>query len=235
MTKLKDQLPLDKFVSRQVRLWEQTYEKRQVGQKTRLLPCITISKEVGSQGVELAHRLAKRLNWKLFDKDLVEYIAANAQVQRDMVEIFDEKTQSEIHNWVVTLLDRYALASDKYFKHLMIAITTISEHGHAIVVGRGANFILSPQKALRIKTVAPIPYRIEQVMQEQNMSRTEALRYVEKMDKDRHAFMRRFFHQKADDPLSYDLVLNMATLNLQVASEIVVRALKTKFANSNFN
>lgn len=235
MTRLKDQLPLDKFVSRQVRLWEQTYEKRKVERESRCLPCITISKEIGSQGVELAHRLAKRLNWRLFDKDLVEYIAQNAHVQSDMVEIFDEKTQSEIHNWVVTLLDRYALASDKYFKHLITVITTIGKHGHAIVVGRGANFILSPQRTLRVKTVAPIPQRIAHVMQKQNMSRPEALGYVAKMDKDRQAFMRRFFHQKADDPLAYDLVINMATLDLQVASEIVVQALKTKFSNPNFN
>lgn len=233
MLKLKDQLPLDKFVSRQVKLWEQTFEKRHVQREALRLPSITISKEIGSQGVELAHRLAKRLDWKLFDKDLVEYIAKNARVRQDMVEIFDEKTQSEIHNWVVTLLDRYALASDKYFKHLMLAITTIGEHGHAIILGRGSNFILSPNKTLRIKTVASLPSRIEYVMKQNKMSRAEASRNVEQMDKHRQAFLRRFFHKKTDDPLCYDLVLNMDTLNLQIATDLIVKALKSKFSLNN--
>ncbi|MCZ6820492.1 MAG: cytidylate kinase family protein [Calditrichaeota bacterium] len=69
---------------------------------------------MGSGGVELAERLAKRPGWKTFDKDLVEYIAENAHVRKSMVEMFDDRVQNEMDDWVVTLLDRFALGSYRY-------------------------------------------------------------------------------------------------------------------------
>lgn len=133
MTKFKE-IPMEKLVSRQIKLWEMTYEQPKVQTSKMKQPCITIAKEMGSGGVELAQNLAKRLDWKLFDKNLVEYIARKAHVRNEMVAIFDEKTQNEIQNWVLTLLDSHALGSDKYYKHLVTVIRTIGEHGYAIIL-----------------------------------------------------------------------------------------------------
>ncbi len=234
MLKFKDEIPMEQIISRQIRLWERTYENGKVRRGKKTLPSITISKEVGSQGVELAHRLASRLGWQLYDKELVEYIANNAHVRKNVVESFDEKTQSEIETWVRTLLDRHALASDKYFKHLISVITMIGEHGQAIILGRGGNFILPPNKALRLKTVAPSKKRISYIVQQLGVSEKEADKIVSQADKERSAFIRRFFHQNAENPLSYDLVLNMESLDLKAAEEIVIHALKAKFPETSF-
>ncbi len=228
MTKFKE-IPMEKLVSRQIKLWDITFDPAKADTANQIKPCITISKELGSKGVELGQRLSENLNWKLFDKDLVEFIARSAEVRKEMVEIFDEKTQNEIHSWVVTLLNRHALGSDQYFRHLGTVIRTIGEHGQAIILGRGGNFILPPEKALRVKTTAPLKKRIDYIMRTQKLGKNEAERIIFTADKQRLAFIRRFFHKDTEDPLYYDLVLNMGSLSLVVAEAIVMQALKAKF------
>ncbi|NIR47740.1 cytidylate kinase-like family protein [candidate division KSB1 bacterium] len=235
MPKLQYDIPMEQLINRQIRLWERTFEKGKRARDESVNPCITISKEIGSQGVELAKRLAERLNWNLFDKSLVEYIAEDAKVRQSMVEIFDEKTQNEIHSWVLTLLDHHALGSDRYFKHLMTVIRTIGEHGCAVIVGRGSNFILPPTKALRLKVVAPEENRVAYIMQKQELDRKEADKLVKRADAERSAFIRRFYHQDAENPLCYDLVLNLGTLSLPIAEEMVIQALKARFPQFKIN
>ncbi len=229
MLKLRDQIPLDQFMTRQIRLWEQNYRAMREAPKPQVRPCLTVSKAVGTYGVELAERLARRLGWNLFDRRIIEAIAQDAKVRHEMVEIFDEKTQNEIHKWVLTLLDSEALGSDKFFKHLVTVIRTIGEHGQAVVVGRGGNFILSPERTLRIRTVAPHAVRVARIMASENLPRQEAEKLVKQADSERREFIQRFYHRDPDDPLHYDLVLNTGTLTLEVAEATVVAALRSKF------
>lgn len=235
MPKLKDEVRMEQIMSRQFRLWERSYDRGKISGEKRHVPCITISKEIGSQGVELGTRLSKRLDWELFDKNLVEYIADHAHVRKDMVELFDEKVQNEIHNWVFTLLDSYALGSDKYFKHLVTVIMSIGEHGRAIILGRGGNFILPPEKALRLKVVAPKEKRIETIAKDQKLNRKEAEKIVIKSDKERAAFVLRFFHRDIEEPQCYDMVINLGSLTLSAAEEIIMQALKAKFPYMAFD
>lgn len=135
------------------------------------------------------------------------------------------KLQNEIHNWVFTLLDHHALGSDKYFKRLVTAITTIGEQGRAIV-----NFILPCQRALKLRVTAPLQHRIDFIMKKFEVCEKEAFARVHLTDKERQAFLHRFFHHDAEEVASYDLVLNLATLSLSDAENIVIPALKQKFS-----
>ncbi len=220
---------MEQLITRQFKLWERTYDRGKTNRREGVVPSITISKEMGSQGEEFAQALSQRLGWKIYDRELVEYIAQNAHVRQNMVEMFDEKTQNEIHNWVFTLLDRHALGSDKYFKHLVTAITTIGEQGRAIILGRGANFILPCHRALRLKVTASLQHRIETLMKKFELSEKEAFARVHLTDKERLAFLHRFFHHDAEEISSYDLILNLGTLSLCDAENIVIQALKQKF------
>ena len=229
MTASKLEIALEKLASRKVRLWEHSTpgEVRQKFEKTK--PCLTISKETGCYGLELAKRLATRLGWRFYDRELVDHIAANANVRREMVEAFDEQTQNEIHNWVLTLIDRYALGTDKYFKHLVLTLTAIANRGNAVILGRGGNFILGPQAALRIHLTAPVQTRISRLMRERALSKLEATRMVHDLDKKRAAFLQRFYHRDGRDAIFYDLVLNAETMSLSQAEEIILQSLKIDF------
>lgn len=231
MSKFSHAIPLEPLVARQMRHWERTYNKGSKTSPKPIAPCITISRELGSQGNELAHGLATKLNWQLYDRELVDLIANNAQVRKSMVESFDEKIQSELHNWLLTLLDRHALGLDQYFKHLIPIILAIGERGEAVILGRGCNFVLPPTKALRLKVVAPLKKRIQFVREQKGVTRKEAEQLIAEADKERLAFIRRHFHHDSEDPLHYDLVINMGNFDLPTAEEFVTESLNTRFRN----
>ena len=233
MQKITDNIPVEKLLSRQVGRWEYLSEQRKRTSPQSLMPCITISREIGSHGTELGKRICAALGWELYDRELVELIANNAKVRARMVESFDEKTQSQIDNWVLTLLDKHILASDKYFKYLLQTIISIGQAGRAVIIGRGANYILPSQKALKLKVIAPLKTRIQNIADKKKVSLQEAERIIEVVDRDRLAFNRRFFHRDGDEPLEYDLVLNSGNVDLNTAEAIVREAVTRKFDLSN--
>ena len=229
MQNLSKEIPLEQLISRQIRVWEKGYANGVGAERQKIMPCITISRSSGGGGSELAQGLTGELGWEVFGKEVVEYIAENANVRTKIVELFDEKKRSELESWVLTLIDHHALGTRRYFKSLVSVIMSIGEHGRAIILGRGGNFILSASKALRIKVVAPMELRIDRVAKKYKTSRSEAKKIIEEADKERAAFAQRYFHKNIDDPLHYDLVLNTGTLDIEVAKKIVIKGLTEKF------
>ncbi|NOY76846.1 MAG: cytidylate kinase-like family protein [Calditrichaeota bacterium] len=234
MKRIAHDVPLEHLVSKQIGLWEvrrriqEKYGKEAETGEPWQKAYITISREVGSKGNEIAQKLAEILGWQVFDKEIVDYIAATSHIRKSVIESFDEKKQHEIKTWVQTIIDSDALNPDHYLNHLMNVLFVIAEHGQAIILGRGANFILDPKKGLRVKIAAPYEMRLVQIMHERGFSRKEARRYIEEKDNQRLAYIRQHFHKDADNPLFYDLVLNTEFMSISSVAETIVTALKSK-------
>jgi len=239
MPKIGEVIPIDHLISKQITWWE---ERKKVTRKTAEegigpfhRPFVTLSQKEGTGGRAIAERLAEGLGWQLFDRQLVDYIAQTARVRSSVIESFDEKRRSELETWVLTLFDREALDADHYFKHLVHVLVTIAEHGWAVIVGRGANFILPADRGLRIQITAPLDYRVGLLAKERGMTETEAKRYLEEADKERLAFVRRYYHRDADDPLNYDVVINVQNFAAQGAVGVILAALEERFGKDRIS
>jgi cytidylate kinase len=103
----------------------------------------------------------------------------------------------------------------------MKVIGTIGRHGRAVIVGRGANFILPPEKRFSVRIVAPQAWRINNVAKEFGLSPEDAKRRVMRTESDRRAFIRKYFNADIADPTNYDLVINTATLNVDDAVKVI--------------
>ena len=73
-------------------------------------------------------------------------MAESAHVSVQLLETLDEKGATMLEEWISSLVDSRHLWPDQYLQHLMKIIGTIGKHGRAVVVGRGANFVLPPEK-----------------------------------------------------------------------------------------
>jgi cytidylate kinase len=111
-------------------------------------------------------------------------------------------------------------------QHLMKVVGTIGKHGHAVIVGRGANFILPPEKRFSVRIVAPQTWRIKNVSRNFDISQEDAKRRVMRTESDRRAFIRKYFNADIADPTNYDLIINTATLNVDDAAEVISTALR---------
>ncbi|HET6489174.1 MAG TPA: cytidylate kinase-like family protein [Syntrophales bacterium] len=185
---------------------------------------ITISRETGAGGSEVARRLADELKMDLIGGQIIERVAKNARMSTKVVETLDEKAVSRVDSMINSLFVSRHLSPDSYLRHLTWVLGTIGEHGNAIVVGRGANFVLPKEITFRIRFVAPKEYRVQHFMKSRGMTKEEATKYVDKRDADRMGYVRNYFKADASDPSHYDLVINTEMTGIEGAAKIAVNA-----------
>lgn len=106
---------------------------------------------------------------------------------------------------------------------------TIARHGRAVIVGRGAQFILRPERTLRVRAFAPPEVRIARIAERDRISRDEARAVVLRHDAERNAFCRQHFNADPSDPHHYDLLLNTGTLSVETCADGVVGAFRARF------
>jgi len=214
---------LEKMIDEQVKKWELLQTKKPERQQD--ICVITVSREPGSGGRIVAQRLAEYLKFDLFHQEIVHEMAKSANASTRLIESLDETTLNVLEDWISTLVNQNHLWPDQYLKTLMNVIGTIGKHGQAVIVGRGANFILPPEERFRVRIVAPLGKRVKNVARDFHVSEDEARRRVLKTDSDRRAFIRKYFHADISDPANYDVVVNTGVLRVEVAVEAVKGAL----------
>lgn len=142
-----------------------------------------------------------------------------------MLATLDERGLSILEDWISSLVYDRHLWPDQYLRHLMNVIGTIGKHGRAVVVGRGANFVLPLEQRFRVRVTASQRLRIENVARDYNLSPEEAKRRVIKTESDRKAFIRKYFNADIANPTNYDLIINTETLTVDNAVDVIGAAL----------
>ena len=97
----------------------------------------------------------------------------------------------------------------------------IARQGNAVIVGRGANWILDPLCGLRVRVMAPLEHRLQQLPE-------ATKRGVLERDAEQVSFIQRVYGKCIDDPEGYDLMLNMQSMDFETAVDVVIAALRKK-------
>ncbi len=189
---------------------------------------ITISRELGSGGRRVAEELANTLHLSLWDRELVERIAEDADVADHLVRHFDEHVVSEIEVLVRHLAGEPRIGGFQYKRHLARTILQIARIGNAIILGRGGNFILP--HALNVRIVASRELRVHNLIQFEGLTRKEAEAAIDESDRERAEFTRRLWGRKWDDPLCYDMTLRMDEMTNADAAAIITTAFERRFS-----
>ena len=211
-----------KIVEEQAKKWQLLKAK---GKKEAVVfPVITISREPGSGGRIVATVLAEKIGFDLFHQEIINEMAESAQVSSRILKTLDEKGLSVLEEWITSLVDNRHLWPDQYLRHLMKVIGTIGKHGSAVIVGRGANFVLPPEGRIRVRIVAPLDVRVENVSSNFEVSVEDAKRHIIRTESERRAFIRKYFNADITDPINYDLVLNTGTLSIEAAADTIKSA-----------
>lgn len=201
-------------------------EEIQKRERTRpVLPVVTISRQMGAGGGELAEKLLAMLGppWQVWDHQIIDAIANHAEVRKDLVKALDEHTQGEIETVVKSLLGVGGIETPSYRRHLMEVLLTIERAGFAIILGRGANFAL--RRALNVRLKASLSVRIKRVMKQLNLTRQQAERRIQESEKERAAFVKQVFGRQIDEDGAYDLVIYTDNLPIEGVAQIVHTAL----------
>jgi cytidylate kinase len=187
---------------------------------------IAISREAGSGGITVAREIGRRLNWPVYDQELLGKLAEELKVDVSLVEEIDERPGS----WLVETLKAFAAVANvtevTYFRRLVRMLRALGARGECIIVGRGSTYVLNPETTLRVRVVASRDDRIAFMSKERGMTPAAAANYVDTKDRERVKFIKDHFHKDLADPLNYDLVLNRTRFTLDETAELVIEALQ---------
>jgi cytidylate kinase len=219
---------LDQIVEHQARRWDLEERRPQPRPKA---PCIAISRLPGSGSAELGHRVAEKLDYGFFDIELLDQIAREQGIQRRLLEGLDERLRSGIERYVVDAFSRRAFTESEYLRAVVRAISTLGERGAAVILGRGSQFILPADRALRVLVVAPHEARAGRLARERGLAPADAATAIAREDAARRQFFGHHVRIDPDDPVHYDLVVNTETLGTDGAAVLVIDALRRRFGS----
>lgn len=189
---------------------------------------IAISREAGAGGANLARALGERLNWPVYDRELLRRIEEKLGLGINVLEDIDEKH----HSWLYDVLEGFRAAptvtSFTYVRRLVELIVSLAARGNCVVVGRGATALLPPATTLRVRLVGDRESRIANIRQQFGYTRDEAAGWVDQVDRERIAFVKDHFHKDPTDPHVFDMVLNTSRFTIEECVEIIIDALHVK-------
>ncbi|RKX21318.1 MAG: hypothetical protein DRP51_04425 [Candidatus Zixiibacteriota bacterium] len=222
---------IETIIDRQLRRWEMERQKKPEVANGDVLPkkkpIVTVSRQRGSRGSFLAEQLAERLGYELLHREIIDKICDSSGYRRQVIESIDDKTRSNIELWFDGLIKGQYVDASNYFRHLLKVIRSISAHSGVIIIGRGANFILSPGEGLHIRVIADINTRIENLVRFQNLSKADAESAVRDADKERSHFISSNFQCDINDPTAYDLVFNTTYITIEDALDMANIGIKS--------
>jgi cytidylate kinase len=227
-----EKIVMDKMVQQQLDKWRRLLDKcLKQGidiEDFKGGPVITVSREPGSGGSEIARRLARALGMDLIGAQIIQHVADSAKMSRRVIESLDEKEVTFRETLLSSLFGEYRPWPGEYLQHLTRVIGTIGVFGNVIIVGRGANHVLPPEKAFKVRIIAPMDFRIKHFMEDRGYTKAEAEQYVIKTENDRKAFVRKYFNADVTDPKQYDIIINTGTMKLDAATITIITAFKKR-------
>jgi len=208
---------VERLVEEQLQKWNlRGTERKKKGVKPGTV--ITISREPGCGGTEIAKRLAKQLDMDLFGGQIIQKVAESVEMSTKVIESLDEKEMTKRDDWLTALFESRHLWPDRYLHHLTKVIGTIGRYGNAVILGRGANYILPEENTFRVRFIAPMDVKLKNVIR---TTREEAEKYIMKTESERRAFVRQYFHSDLTDMDHYDMTINMGKISVDAAVETV--------------
>lgn len=201
---------------------------------------VTISREYGSGGGEIAARLAKRLAWQLIDHEVVVRVAELLRVSEEEVEEHDECVESLpsrifkglrlVHPTMPVTVDiPFTVDSRAFHEARSQIIEGAVASGQVVIVGRGAQAHLAQRNdVLHVRIIAPLEARIAYVMSREGLDQAAAQARILQKDQEHAHYLETFYHRRPSDPHLYDLVLSTGILDLESAVDVISIVLERK-------
>ena len=186
---------------------------------------VTISRNFGSMGKIVGKLLAETLEVRCCDRYILQEVARRANTDEELVKVLDEHISRIDEHWWSTLITKNTFSYEDYYKYLVKTVFSISLRG-GVIIGRGANLILGPERAFRVRIVGSPLKCAERVAERENISLEQALQQVHDVDQERAEYTRRLYDADIDDPMSYDLVLNSDRYDQAQLVELILQAMQ---------
>ena len=184
---------------------------------------ITISREFGAGGGEIGRKVAERLGYHYYDKELILRSADTSKVDVESMRRWDEKVPANF-GFAQSLFDFYNKPfNEKLFEAQKEVIRKIGEKGNCVIVGRNANAILSEfDHALHVFITANIRWRIEHSLEVfPDATDAKIADQLAAVDKRRRKYCAYYTNTEFGDARYYDLCLKTSDLGIETCTKVI--------------
>jgi cytidylate kinase len=186
-----------------------------------MIKIVTIEREYGSGGGEIAQLLSTHLGWKLWDQLLTEEIARLANCPKAVVQVREERTDPLYYRLFKSFLrgsyegslnahKLNVVDSESILKITERVVQHAAKSGNSVIVGRGSqHFLRTRPDTLRVFLYAPREDKLRRLLA-RGKSASEAQQLVDTVDRERADFIQKYFHVEWPDRAIYHTMINTA-------------------------
>ncbi|MDX9865476.1 MAG: cytidylate kinase-like family protein [Anaerolineaceae bacterium] len=184
------------------------------------MPTITISRELGSQGRQIAENTAQALGYHFMDKRAI----GEVMKEYGLVEFHDEYEIAPSF-WDIFDAHRMERRADM-INMLNKVILALAQHGNMVILGRAGFAVLRDYAdVLNVRIQAQQEQRIAFVMADENITGLEqAKTYIRDNDQNRTSFIESFYGVKWDQASAFDLVINTSKISPEMVTNFLIAA-----------
>ena len=193
-------------------------------------PFVTISREVGVNGLLFGEMLIKNLtekdreaksHWTLFERNLMEKVAEEHNLPADIAKNMPERNINELQDILEKFFGLRPRSQSLIYK-TSSTILHLAHLGNVVLVGRGGNIITKDIKGgIHIRLVASKEYRLKNIQDYYKLSKIKAQYFMEDEDKVRKDYIKKTFRKNVENPKLYSIVFNMDYISYDDAVNII--------------
>lgn len=188
---------------------------------------ITISREYGSGGSDIAHKLAERLNVPCYDKTVAQLTASIAGLSKESIDDAEDKVTGIFQYFGGVYNSESLPIYDRIYLAQRNAILRLAQKGDCVIVGRCAAHILEEEgmSAFNIFVYAPMSERKERTCGKLDVNEKEAERIIRKKDAFRRNYYKRYAYADWGNKNNYHLLIN-STIGIEKAVDSIMALVK---------
>ena len=182
---------------------------------------ITISRQMGSLGNQIARTVADKLGYEYIEKSKISELLSNQGFSASDIESYDEKKP--------TIWQNLSKQKKRFSLLIRAAVYELAARGNVLIVGRGGQAILKDfPEVLHVRVIAPYATRTSRLMAQMGCDQGEAEKKIRQTDHESSGYISAYFDADWNDGNLYDLVINTRTLSLDTAEAMIISAIGTR-------
>jgi cytidylate kinase len=193
---------------------------------------LSIARQFGSRGRQIAQETAGLLGVEFYDRDIVEEAAKRINLPVHDVSDEEENVHTTILHKLFPLGRGTTDVQDEIFAAQESIVRDMADKGSCIIVGRCSDYILRDHpNLLRVYVYAPLEFRIRYCVEELFMNERDARRMCVDVDRARDQYHLRYAGYRQDDPAYKDLMINSAAFGVHETAEYLADLVKHRFGD----
>jgi len=212
---------------------KEKFRKTLQSKDIKIFPTICFSRKIGVGTLELAEKLAKLLDYRVVDREIIEHLSEETELSSQSIATFDERYPGIIREFLGRILGDRLFDMNAYGRHLFITASFLAHMDKTIFVGRGIHLMLPRNRVFAVRCISSMEYRIQHLAKSLKVSSAKARKIIQQADVEQKEFFSRVHGKDSAAPDEFDLILNLDYIqDINVAADVLKMHFISRFKNN---